>query len=260
VLVVFWRGRGESISLQRPWKIITVLAILAIFCSANVEAFPYSDFFDLVSPGHLRLTLLTTGYDSDAYEKTNEGFELEQSVTRYVGLVGRATAYQVYRGDGYDTPFKNHKPGVRNFGRFEGGIDLIPFQGTNLVVFGGEDWGNSDGPVVDGRFSSWFPFHSLHPINLSFDASHYYHNGLSGGRVDLRTVTLSTEELALLVGVGGAIWGGGPERNNLHGQTGPDIGTVIRPWHAQIDLQIGYGGDQHTYGLLSISRTFGWDE
>jgi hypothetical protein len=184
-----------------------------IFGSVNVEALPYSDFFDLMSPGHLRLTLFTVGYASDAYQKTNEEFELEQSVTRYVGLVGRFTAYQVYHGDGYDTPFiVSPRAGVRNFGRFEGGIDLIPFQGTNLVVFGGEDWGNSDGPVVDGRFSSWILFHSLHPINLSFDAAHYYHNALSGGRIDLRTITLSTDELSLLVGVGGAIWGGEDRR------------------------------------------------
>jgi hypothetical protein len=73
-------------------------------------------------------------------------------------------------------------------------------------------------------------------------------------------ITLSTDELMLLAGVGGAIWGGGPEGHILHGQTGPDIGAFLRRWHASIDLQIGYGGDQHTYGLLSISRTFGWDE
>jgi len=260
VLVVFLRAYGESIALQRSWRIITALAILTIFGSVDVEALPYSDFFDLTSPEHLSLTLFAVGYASDAYLKNNEGFELEQSVTRYVGLVGRFTAYQVYRGDGYDTPFKSDKAGVRNFGRFEGGFDLIPFQGTNLVAFGGQDWGNSNGPVVGGRFSSWLLFHSLHPTNLSFDAYHYYHNGLSGGRVDLRTITLSTDELALLVGLGGVIWGGGPEQNNLHGQTGPDIGAFVRPWHARIDLQIGYGGDQHTYGLLRISRTFGWDE
>ena len=213
-----------------------------------------------MSPGHFRLTPFVTAYASDAYEKTDEGFELEQSVTRSVGLVGRATAYQVYHGDGYDTPFITDKAGVRNFGRFEGGIDLIPFQGTNLIVFAGEDWGNSYGPVIDGRFSSWLWFHSLHPINLSFDAAHYYHNGLSGGRVDLQTVALSTAGLTLLVGVGGAIWGGGPEQNNLHGQTGPDVGAFVGPWDTRFDLQIGYGGDQHTYGLMSISRTFGWDE
>jgi hypothetical protein len=220
------------------------------------------------------VTLSATGYASDQYQKTNEGFEFEQSVTRYVGLVGRATAYQVYSGDGYDTPFKNNKPGVRNFGRFEGGIDLIPFQGTNLVVFGGGDVGSSQGAVVDGRFSTWILLHTLKPINLSFDGAHYYHNGLSGGRVDLQMVTLSTDQMAVLAGVGGAIWGGGPEQSNgqqsingpptprniLHGQCGPDISAFVMPLHVRIDLQIGYGGDQHTYGLLSISRTFGWDE
>jgi hypothetical protein len=232
-----------------------------VLSSVDTAAFTDSDFFHLVSPGHLSLTLFSTGYASDTYQKTDEGFEVEQSITRYVGLVGRLSAYQVYHGDGYDTPFiVSPRAGVRNFGVFEGGIDLIPIQGTSLVVFGGEDVGNSHGPVVDGRFSSWILFHSLHPIDLSFDAAHYYHNGLSGGRVDLQTITLSTDQLALLVGVGGAIWGGGPEKSNLHGQTGPDIGAFVRRLHTRIDLQIGYGGDQHTYGLLSISRTFGWDE
>jgi hypothetical protein len=173
-------------------------------------------------------------------------------------------------------PFLPASPwaGVRNFGRFEGGIDLIPFQGTNLVIFGGEDVGSSHGPVVDGRFSTWILLHSLKPINLSFDGAHYYHNGLSGGRIDLQIVTFSSDQMAVLAGVGGAIWGGGPEQSNgqqsingpptprniLHGQCGPDIGAFVMPLHVRIDLQIGYGGDQHTYDLLSISRTFGWDE
>jgi hypothetical protein len=242
------------------WRIISALALIVIACSADAEAFPYSDFFDPLSPEHLSLTLFSSGYAADAYQRTDEGFELEQSLTSYVGVVGRASAYQVYSGSGFDTPFITARAGVRNFGRFEGGLDLIPVQGTSLVVFGGEDVGNSNGPVVDGRFSSWILFHSLHPINLSLNGAHYYRNGLSGGRADLQIVTLSTKELTLLTGVGGAIWGGGPERSNLHGQCGPDIGAFLRPWHTRLDLQFGYGGNQHTYGLLSVSRTFGWDE
>jgi hypothetical protein len=249
-------GGGESVI----GRIIFALTLLVITCGADALAFPYLDFFDPLSPEHLNLTLFSSGYAADAYQRTVEGFELEQSLTRYVGVVGRASAYQVYHGDGFDTPFVSSRPGVRNFGRFEGGLDLIPLQGTSLVVFGGEDLGSSSGPVIDGRFSSWILFHSLHPINLSLNGSHYYHNGRSGGRVDLQMVTFSTEKLTLLTGVGGSIWGGGPDKSILHGQGGPDIGAFLRPWHTRMDLQFGYGGDQHTYGLLSVSRTFGWDE
>jgi hypothetical protein len=180
-------NRLQTVFVFCKFVIRAIIATLAIFrvlsSTAAAEVLPLSDFFKLATPGHLSLTVFTTGYGSDAYAKTDEGFEFEQSVTRYVGLVGRASSYQVYYGDGYDTPFIGPKAGVRNFGRLEGGIDLIPFQGTSLIVFGGEDVGSSHGPVVDGRFSSWILFHSLHPINLSFDAAHYYHNGLSGGRI-----------------------------------------------------------------------------
>ena len=237
------------------------LLMLPVLSTAGTAASSDSDFFDLVSPGHMSLTLFASGYASHAYQKTDEGFELEQSVTRYVGLIGRFSAYQVYYGDGFDTPFiASPGAGVRNYGVLSGGINLIPSLGTSLVVFGGESLGSSWGPVVDGRCSTWILFHSLHPISLSFDGAHYYHNGLSGGRMDLQAVTFSTEQLALLVGVGGAIWGGGPETSNLHGQAGPDIGMFIRRLHLRVDLQVGYGGDQHTDGLLSMTRNFGWDE
>jgi len=46
---------------------------------------------------------------------------------------------------------------------------------------------------------------------------------------------------------------------NAKGQGGPDLGIFVRRWHANIDLQIGYGSS-HTYGMLNFSRQFHWDE
>jgi hypothetical protein len=126
------------------------------------------------------------------------------------------------------------------------------------VLLGGEDIGDSHAPVVEGNFSSWALSHSLHPINFSFSASHYYENEVTSSRIDLRAIVLSTAEVMLLGGVGGAIWGGGSV-GNAKGQGGPDIGIFLRRWHTSIDLQAGYGSS-HTYGLVNFSRQFHWDE
>jgi hypothetical protein len=217
-----------------------------------------SGFFHL-DPEHMNLTLFLNGYGSDKYGTTHEGFELEQSLTSQVGLVARATAYQVYQGTGFDSPLlPASKSGTRNFGRFQGGFDINPLPGVSIVLLGGEDIGDSHAPVVEGDFSSWLRPHSLHPMNFSFSGSHYYENEVTSGRIDLREIVLSTAEMMLLAGVGGAIWGGGSV-GDAKGQGGLDIGIFVRRWHASIDVQCGYGSS-HAYGLVSVSRHFHWDE
>jgi len=62
----------------------------------------------------------------------------------------------------------------------------------------------------------------------------------------------------LLLGVGGAIWGGGSV-GQAKGQGGPDVGFFVREWRVSVDLQAGYGSSR-TYGMVSFSRSFGWDE
>jgi hypothetical protein len=183
----------------------------------------------------------------------------------WVGLVGRVSAYQIYRGDGYDTPFPFKDIDVfargtpRNFGRFEGGIDLLPFQGTSITILGGRDVGDSRTSLIDGEFSSWILFHSPHPINFQFSLTAYLQGETrNSSRIDLRTIAFSNGKFMLLLGAGGAIWGGGGE--DLQGQAGPDISVFLNAWLTQVDLQIGYGGAPHTYGLISISKHFGWDE
>jgi len=95
-------------------------------------------------------------------------------------------------------------------------------------------------------------------VNFSFSSSHYFQNGVSNGRIDLRTIVLSNATLMLLAGAGGAIWGDGSV-GQAKGQGGPDIGVFVRDWRLSIDLQAGYGS-AHGYALVGFSRTFGWDE
>jgi hypothetical protein len=169
------------------------LALAALGGSAPARA--DSGFFHLTDPGQLSLALFVNGYGSDRYGTTHEGFELEQSVTNQLGLVARASAYQIYQGTGFDSPLlPAARSSTRNFGRFQGGIDITFSPGVSLTVLGGEDVGDSHAPVVEGDFSSWIMPHSLHPINFSFSGSHYYENEVTSGRIDLRAILLSTAE------------------------------------------------------------------
>jgi len=251
------RLNASSGRMRLAVALAATLALAAVGRSAPARA--DSGLFDLTNPRHLSLALFASGYGSDKYGTTHEGFELEQSVTRQLSLVARATAYHVYQGTGFDSPLlPASRSSTRNFGRFQGGIDITPMPGVSLVVLGGEDVGDSHAPVVEGNFSSWLWPHSYHPVNFSFSGSHYYENEATSGRIDLRAIVLSTADVTLLGGVGGAIWGGGSV-GNAKGQGGPDLGIFVRRWHANIDLQIGYGSS-HTYGLLNFSRQFHWDE
>ena len=85
------------------------------------------------------------------YAATHEGFELEQTLTPYVRLVGRISGYQIYQGDGWDWPLSGHGSRPRNFGVMLGGLDLLPFQGTSLKILGGGDVGDSDHAAHRGR-------------------------------------------------------------------------------------------------------------
>ncbi len=51
-----------------------------------------------------RFTVSKSGFASGHYGATEEGFQLDQSITQYVGLFGRATAYQVYLNHGEASP------------------------------------------------------------------------------------------------------------------------------------------------------------
>jgi hypothetical protein len=250
-------------SPYRPGSYRFLVVLLATFASVTVvnSSLAHGDsvLSQVINPAQLSLTLFAAGYGSDKYGTTHEGFELEQSVTRQLGLIARASTYQIYQGTGFDSPLlPASKSSPRDFGRFQGGIDLTPLPGVSLALLGGEDVGDSHAPVVEGDFSSWILSHSLHPINFSFSGSHFYENEVTSGRIDLRVITLSTADLMLLGGLGGAIWGGGSV-GNAKGQGGLDISVFVRRWHLSIDLQTGYGSS-HAYGLLNFSRQFHWNE
>jgi hypothetical protein len=236
------------------------LPILLIFASANrAAAQDLSQFFELSNPARFALELFASGYGAEKYGTSHEGFELNQTITQAVGLVGRISTYQIYQGTGFDSPLlPSVHSSTRNFGRFEGGVNIVPFPAATFIMMGGEDAGDSHAPMFENDFSSWLWMHTSHPINFAYSTSHYYENGVSNGLIDVRTVALSTRYLILLLGAGGAIWGGGSV-GQAKGQGGLDAGIFLRKWQSTIDVQFGYGSS-HTYGTVSLSRSFSWDE
>jgi len=53
----------------------------------------YPGFFSIQTPGLLQATLFGGGFVSDKYGVLQEGVQVEQSVTPYIGFFGRATGY-----------------------------------------------------------------------------------------------------------------------------------------------------------------------
>jgi hypothetical protein len=240
--------------------IIAILFALIATRGSSARAFPYSDFFTAANPQHLSLTLFASAIGNESrYAATHQGFQLEQTLNPYIGVVGRVSGYQIYQGAGWDNPLTVH-PGTRprDFGVFMGGLDLLPFQGTSLSILGGRDVGDSSGARIEGDFSSWIQLHSRHPTIVSFTGDHFYNNGQSSGMIDVRVVISSSRERTWLLGAGGQLWGGGSEPH-LMKEFGPDLGLFFRQWQTSLDLQAGYGNN-HGYGTIAISHHFGWDE
>ena len=235
------------------------LAILLLIATGSARAAPYSDFFTSANPQHFSLTTFASGITAGSkYTAMHEGFEAEQTLTPYVSLAGRISAYQDYQGDGWDSPLNGHASRPRNFGVLLAGIDFTPVQGTSLKLLGGSDVGDSDRARIEGDWSSWLWLHSRHPINFSLTGDHFYNNGLSSGTVDIRTILASSREATWLVGVGGQMWDGDPE-THLMKEFGPDLGVLLRQWKISLDVQAGYG-NLGGYGIVAFSRHFGWDE
>jgi hypothetical protein len=240
--------------------VVAMLSVLIATRAITARAFPYSDFFTPANPQHLSLTLFASAIGNESrYAATHEGFQLEQTLNPYIGVVGRVSGYQIYQGAGWDNPLTVHpKTRPRNFGVFMGGIDLLPFQGTSLTILGGRDVGDSSGARIEGDFSSWILLHSRHPINVSFIGDHFYNNGQTSGVIDVRAVMSSWRKVTWLLGAGGQLWGGGPEPHVMK-EFGPDLGLFFRQWQTSVDLQAGYGNN-HGYGTIAVTRHFGWDE
>jgi hypothetical protein len=218
----------------------------------------YPGFLQLATPGVLDAIAFGGGYGSEQYGSVQEGFQLQQSITPYIGLVGRATGYQLWIGDHYNNPlapntFKHE--GQLNFGRFQGGFEFALYPGTTLTVLGGSDSGGSAANTVEGDFSSWLFTHTHHPLNFSFSASHNYQNYVTSSEIDFRMVTFSTEKYLGTIGAGGAIYQGGLI-TSPGGEGGPDLGIYFRNWAFGIDVQGGYG-TAGGFGQLSFIKQ--WD-
>lgn len=120
--------------LFRSFALAIIFSMVAFAIDASADDV---GVFTIQHPGRLSLTLFGSGFGADTYATTQAGFQLEQSISHYVAAVGRVTAYQVYQGEGYNSPFVTEAVGTRTFERFQGGIDITPVQGVSLVVLGG---------------------------------------------------------------------------------------------------------------------------
>jgi len=239
-----------------------VLSALTIAPAAHAQWFDdtYPGFFSLQTPGLLQVTAFGGGYVSDKYAVVQEGTQVEQSVTPYIGVFGRATGYQLWIGGGFESPLA---PGSGsfprlNFGRFQGGLDFTLFPGTHLYVSGGHDVADSDAFLVEGDFSSWICLHSQHPLNASFSSMHDFQNGVTSTEFDLQAILLSTEKYMILGGAGGAMYNGG-YLTDAQGQGGPDVGFYYRPWQLGVSAQAGYG-NAHQYVQISMYKQLSWFE
>jgi hypothetical protein len=189
-------------------RLVILISSLMLVGIGDAEGQDLARFFELERPGHFTLRLFEADYGAEKYGATHEGFELSQSITHQVSFVGRAIAYQIYKGTGFDSPLSpSPHSAVRNFGRFEGGLSLMPLLGTTFAFLGGEDVGDSDAPIFENDFSSWIWLQSGHPVNFAYSTSHYFENGVTNGLMDLRMVAFSTGRWMALMGAGGAILG-----------------------------------------------------
>ena len=240
---------------------IALSVILAVGVAHAQLAGLYPDFLTFQNPGQLQATLFGGGFASDQYGTTQEGFQLDQSITPYIGAFGRATAYQVYSKGNQLNPFLSgsaHQSNY-NFGVFQGGLDFMLYPGTDFFLSGGADAGDARGALIEGDFSSWINPHSRHPLNFSFSSIHTFGNGVTSSEIDFQWVLKSTEDWMFLGGAGGAIFGGSVNSSSVNGQGGPDLGCFYRPWRIGLSAQAGYGA-AHNYGQLSIYKQLGWTE
>lgn len=238
------------------------LSTLTIAPAAHAQWFndTYPGFFSLQTPGLLQATIFGGGYGSEKYGVIQEGTQIEQSITPYIGVFGRATGYQLWIGHGFLSPLNPTSGSYPrlNFGRLQGGLDFALYPGTHLYVSGGHDVADSDAFIVEGDFSSWILLHSQHPINASFSSLHDFQNRVTSTEFDLQAILLSTERYMILAGVGGAMYNGG-FLTDAQGQGGPDLGFYYRPWRLGVSAQAGYG-NAHTYGQLSMYKQLSWLE
>ncbi len=214
----------------------------------------YPDFWKIPERSQFSVLGFLGGYGSDKYGSGQEGFQFEQSLNRYVGAFGRVTGYQLWIGQGFDSPLEpgsGHRARL-NFGRFQGGLDFNFWPGTHFYISAGHDVGDSDAPVIEGDLSNWWFLHSFHPVNFSFSTIHNWQNGVTSTEVDFQVILKSTERFLFMAGGGGAFYMGGFVPGT-DGQGGPDLSIYYRPWQLGVSGQAGYGS-AHQYGQLTMFK------
>ncbi len=256
--------------IRRILKSVSIAAAAALAAitvgssSARAQYSPsdlWPDFWELQQPGQFSVLGFAGGFVSDKYGTVQEGFQLEQSVTRYVGVFGRLTGFQLWEGEGFDNPLNpgtGHQARL-NFGRAQGGIDINPFTGTHLFLSGGKDFGDSHAEVIEGDLSTWFLLHSRNPVNLSFDTIYNYQNHITSSAIDIQAIVLSREKYMVTAGAGGAWYHGGFLTGGDDGQGGPDLGFYYRPWQVGFSAQAGYGS-AHQYGQITMYKSLNFAE
>ena len=224
-------------SQPKTLRTFRVVGLLVLACvlgwsgSARAQLLQnlYPGFFEPAKPQVLDAVLFGGGFGSQDYGAVQEGFQLEQTVTPYIGVVGRVTGYQLWIGDHFNNPLApstlTHQARL-NFARLQAGVELTLYPGTTLFLLGGGDVGDSSAAVIEGDFSSWLFTHTHHPINFSFSASHDYENQVTSSEIDVRMVMFSTANYLATAGGGGAIYQGG-QITSAGGQGGPDARDLL---------------------------------
>ena len=218
------------------------------------------DPFTLLSPGTLSLTIFGGGDISADYGTSDQGIQIQQSITHDINFVARVTGYQLYINDHFDNPLD---PGTGhhsryNFGRLQAGLDFHLSDSTYISILGGRDVGDSSAASVEGDFSTWLLRSWRHPVNLATSSIFTTENQVVSNEVDLRSILYSSDSYTVLLGGGGAIYAGGFV-HGVAGQGGPIFGVFFPKWRAGFDLQSGYGSAKE-YGEITLYKQFKWTE
>ncbi len=260
-------GRGAGILVRLVFLIWISFPVVAEAQLQNL----YPGFFRLANPETFDLEAFGGGFGSESYGTLQEGVEIDQTITPYFSVVGRATGYQVWIGNPADSAVAPGTPSVRTpishhlgfhpflfFARVLGGPEFTLYPGTTLSLLAGGDIGDSKATVVEGDFSSWLLVHTRHPVNLAFSSNYDDRTHITSSEIDLRAILRSTETYMITAGGGGAIYGGGTI-SGVTGQGGPDLGLYLRRFALGIALQGGYG-HAGAFGQFSIIKQWRFEE
>jgi len=213
------------------------------------------------TPPHLDVSLFTGGIEAggfspERYQVIVEGVEAEQSITRGLSLVGRATGIELWTHGNFSNPLQPSTTGKArlNFARLQGGIRLKPIKDLEVTILGGRDAGDSSAAVIEGDIRYSMLTRSEHPTSVSATTVHDYENGITSSEIDFRSMLFIGNSLAIYVGPGGQLYGGGIIPH-LQGQGGAIVGAMLRRYNLGIELQSGYG-NAGEYTQLSIFKGF----